>query len=261
MRYRSAVVISDGSPLWPGHPNPVQPVERRGRKRERIKPRIPCPLNTTPIRLSGLSDPSLPNRVREAFDMDGIRRRLAVLAMGLSGISFAACGAASPLVLTSADIPSFLGVHANPGVFTTVAGGEETVMPMPIGPHEQCPEWYHNAFVPPGRHGEAAAGEGVPITYAEVMILAWHCADLSQARLGFHLLSDSRQSVTGVSDQAAILNRTDDSNDGYPDSRVFIIDWREGQAVGALELAGPDSDKRITPALAELLARRAAATT
>ena len=180
--------------------------------------------------------------------------------MGLSGVSLAACGAASPHELTNGDIPTFLGIESTPGVFTTVAGGEGSVEPLPTGPHKTCPEWYHNAFVPPGRHGEAAAGEGVPITYAEVIIYTWHCADLSQARLGFHVLSDNLPTVSGIGDQAAVLNRTDESGNGYPNSRVFFVGWRSGQTLGTLEVAGSDRDGRITAGLAETIARRAATT-
>jgi hypothetical protein len=187
------------------------------------------------------------------------RALLGLLAVGLSGSILAACGASSTNGLTNADLTSYLGVQANPAVFTNVAGGAGLDAPLPVGANGECPGWYHKAFVPPGKRGEAAQGEGIPITYPEVMVLAWRCASPADARVYFGQVSRHRVSVNGVGDQAVILNRTDDSGDGYPNSRVYFVGWRERQTIGVLELAGPDTDRRITTGLAETLASRAAA--
>ena len=72
------------------------------------------------------------------------------------------------------------------------------------------------------------------------------------------LSTKARQSVSGVADEADLLDRTDDAQDGYPKSRVFIVHWRQGRRVGALELAGADGDSGISASTAEQVARHAA---
>jgi len=44
-----------------------------------------------------------------------------------------------------------------------------------------------------------------------------------------------------------------------PHVKEYFLGWREGSEIGDLLVLGTSTDKRITPALAELLARRAAA--
>jgi hypothetical protein len=185
-------------------------------------------------------------------------RSVGLMLVFAAAVALSACSSPTPAGLTNSDMPSDLNILMNASAFNAVAGGAGLDAPLPVGPHEKCPGWYHRAFVPTRRQGEAADGQGVPVTYPEVLVITWRCPSVLDARIGTHLLNGHRKAISGVGDQATVLNRTDDSSDGYPKSRVFIVGWRTGKTVGVLELAGPDSDHRITASLTESLARRAA---
>jgi hypothetical protein len=170
--------------------------------------------------------------------------------------ALAACGSSSTGGIIG-DIPGDLGVQPYPSAFDVIAGNAGLAHPL-VGRGETCPVSYKGAFLPSGEAPEAAEGLGEPITHPELLVLAWTCPSSSVAHSFMALSNKARQSVSGVADEADILDRTDDGQDGYPKSRVFIVQWREGRGVGALELAGADGDNRISAATAELIARRAA---
>jgi len=177
--------------------------------------------------------------------------------MGLgSALLLIGCSSPNPGGLTNADIPSDLGVKMNASALVTVVGvGFDA--PLPIGPKATCAHLYETVFIPPRKKGEALGGEGEPLTYPEVLSIGFRCSGAPAGRLGFRALSEGRKQVGGIGDQAALFNATD--TQGYPKSRVYIVDWREGAVVGVVGVAGPTSNTRIGPGLAELLARRAAA--
>ena len=79
------------------------------------------------------------------------------------------------------------------------------------------------------------------------------CATPSDAHRAF--MSDAvvaGRSIPGIGDEAALLTLRNGR-------RSYIVGWRKDNQFGVIVIVGPTKDEPITPALAELLARRAAA--
>jgi hypothetical protein len=182
-----------------------------------------------------------------------------VIAGALLSGALGACGDPGTGALSNGDIPSNLGMQANSSSFGVIAGSTRVGATVRFGPGQTCPSAYRAAFLPPGKAPDAADGVGQPITLPELLVLVWKCPSPSVAHMVLAVVTTARQRVPGVADEAVILDSTDDAQDGYPKSRVFIVGWRRGRTVGTLELAGADGDSRITAVTAELIARRAAA--
>ncbi len=186
-------------------------------------------------------------------------RVAALLAIALT---LSACsGSSKPGVLINADIPSYLNLQMNASALVTVEGGPGLNRALSSGLHQTCSSWHPTAFIPSGKSGESLGGEGDPLHYPEVLALTFRCSSPSAALALFQVSSRGRRSVTGVGDRAAIFDAGKDDSQSYPRSRVYIIDWVQGRFAGIDALAGRGSDERITPALVELLAHRAAGET
>jgi hypothetical protein len=164
-------------------------------------------------------------------------------------------GGSSHPGLANSDIPSDLALQSSSIAFNTVAGGRGFAQPLPIPSGGSCPVAYHQVFIPAGKAGEASQGEGVAFTYPEILTIGWKCRSATQARSGYGDLAPGAHAVTGVGVEAAVLSVGDVPNQGFPHDHVYIVKWRQGNAVGALDLVGRDSDTRITPSVAESLAR------
>jgi hypothetical protein len=176
-----------------------------------------------------------------------------------AALALSACGGSStPTGLTNADMSSYLDVQLNASSFNTVAGGAGFAVPLRFG-HDTCPVLYHQAFIPPGRVGEALGGEGDTISYPNILTLGYRCDDESTASTAFRSLNEHGQSVTGIGDRASLLNLGRMDTQSYPNSRVYVVAWTQGQFLGFVELAGAENDSHITPVLVERLARRAVA--
>lgn len=177
-----------------------------------------------------------------------------VIALGAL-LAIASCGGSTSSRLITAASPSFLGLQSDPAAFNTVAGGAGLAEPLPAGGGVSCAVVSHQAFIPPGQTGEAAGGEGVTFTYAEVLSIEWRCQNVAQARMGYGVLAKGATSVSGVADEAEVLSVGNEPDQGFPNDHVYMVKWRKGEFVGALQLVGPQSDGRVTPDAAESLAR------
>src|SRR5665811_1534411 len=81
------------------------------------------------------------------------------------------------------------------------------------------------------------------------------CTSTDYAKAAFHeaaVSTSGASRITGIGDEAILVDLSDVLN------RFYIVQWRDNSRGGLISAIGPPSDKRITPALAELLARRAA---
>jgi len=183
-----------------------------------------------------------------------------VIALVVTGaLLFSGC-ASSPIEgLSSSDVPSFLNLRAaSPRSLVDVAIlGIPPLSPIPVGGNTWCKVAYGTVFVPPGETGEPLWGVGEPVTYAEVVSLAWQCGSESIAQMAFRLESRMGQKLDGIGDQA-VLFAFEDTQD-YPSTRFFAVSWRRGGVVGAVELAGPDTDNNISSHVIEQLAQSAIA--
>jgi hypothetical protein len=164
-----------------------------------------------------------------------------------AALALSACSSPSPPgVLAQADIPSFLGVKLNP---------PEAPMDARVVLSAPC-------------HKPASAVAAVfksrKSLSPTVTSIAVSCPGISQAQKffdtrkvgarGYPLPEVKGHSLTGIGDEAWFIDQG-----GKADLRDYTVVWRQVNRVSSVSVEGPRSDKRITPALAELLARRAAA--
>lgn len=156
-------------------------------------------------------------------------------------VALSACGGSpTPGVLTQAEIPSYLGVTAHPSVPSSAAGVVQSIL--------HCKRVNLELFAVPGKLSRFGAS---PVIISSLQ----SCATIADAKSVFPFSRGSGHAVKGIGNDAELVG-----NGISPQGvRADLIEWRDGSHVGLILLEGPPSDKRITPALAELLARRAAA--
>jgi hypothetical protein len=180
---------------------------------------------------------------------ESLRRGIAAVTPALAvlgaALAVSACGgSATPGVLTSADIPSYLGVKANP---SAAASEARSVRPAP------CKTAAVDAFGVPARHANTRSR--IVSTRPFIVSVALTCDSVSQAQTAFNLIKKGGDghALAGIGDEARLINVTEATQ------RVCTVGWRDGNQVGVVFVLGPIKDTRITPALTELLARRAIA--
>ena len=166
----------------------------------------------------------------------------AVIFVSLFALS--ACGSPRPPGLTSADIPSYLGVTTD----SSATAAWSSRLSTPHG----CNKAGVGVFTVPGKPLNSLLVPG-PVHSPAVISMLLSCATTSQARRSFATAVGA--SVSGFSDQAKWLNKgvTPDGD------QVFAITWRKDRHLGTVLVAGPVGDTRIGPGLTESLARRAIA--
>jgi hypothetical protein len=173
-------------------------------------------------------------------------RSLGVTLAAFLGASLAlsACSSSpTPGVLTSADIPSHLGVKANPSATADYASR----LTVP----QSCKTVGVAVFSVPGmRLNEAVLPTSAHTTAVTSVVLS--CASESETRTSFGTAVGA--SVPGIGDEAEWLNEG-----VVGGGRFYAILWRKNDKLGNVSVAGPTNDSHIGPGLAVLLARRAAA--
>ena len=170
---------------------------------------------------------------------------VAVFAVALD---LSACsGRSTPGVLTSADIPSYLGVRPT-------SNGSQSVALGALTRSRGCRNVRFVVFT----QSAQGALQGDPATAKSLAVLstAVSCPDTADAQSLFGVLvmdSGSGRSIPGLGDDAKLFNV---SKRGI--RRAFDVVWRQGNQVDVVSLGGPTNAKRVTTSLTELLARRAA---
>ena len=161
-----------------------------------------------------------------------------------AAVALSACGGSSTSgVLTQSDIPSYLGVKANRSASDAERKREART------PH--CTVTGVVVFSVPGK---AVKAQSPLVSSAPTVLSAdLSCVSVADARSAFNLIKDGGQAVPGIGNEALLINV------GSGDGVGYAIGWRQGDRVSLVSVGGPPNDKRITAALAELLARRVAA--
>jgi len=175
----------------------------------------------------------------------GLVVRLAIVLLAAQVLS--ACSSSPPPgVLTQADIPSYLGVRSTSSTLAEVGA--------PVPRTHGCNTSGVAIFTAPVR----GAFSGLPNVSKSPAVLstAMSCPRAAAAVgvLSTFVTGRSSRSVPELGRGAKLVNLSRSGMD-----RDYEVIWRQGNKIGAVDLGGPPSDSRITPALAELLARRAAA--
>jgi hypothetical protein len=194
-------------------------------------------------------------------------RCIKVVTFLLVAVQLSACtgGPSPPGVLTQANIPGYLGVKFNPSQTASLAG--QTITPP-------CKTHNVTVFTVPGQKDyEPTLG----LVHApQVTSVSVACSNASEQGKTYRTMSNALASlygtgspVSGVGDDAKLFNvgrvepraggsRLYSRGYGSP-AHSYLVVWRANDQIDAVTISGPSEDERITPALAELLARRAAA--
>jgi hypothetical protein len=171
-----------------------------------------------------------------------MHRRVGFALLITLAVALSACGGTStPSLLTQSDVPSNLGVKSDPSAAATLERQDKS---------------------PPAckKAGTAVFGPHPLSTHLPTSLLVvnvdWSCTSPSTTKKAFDIFLKQLggRMVPGIGNEAALANTGGDAEF----ERSFTVDWYENTRVGALIIQGGPKDKRITPALAELLARRAA---
>jgi hypothetical protein len=176
--------------------------------------------------------------------MTTVNRSVSVgVALLCAALALSACSSSTPGVLTQSDIPSYLGLQYDA---VASASSARSARPAP------CKTAAVRDFTIPGRHLNARK-EDTSLPFVGSVVLA--CASTSQARAVFTKTTKGAggEVVAGIGDEALLgvvsqLKTTE-----------YALGWRQGDEVCDLIIVASPTDQRITPALTELLARRAAA--
>jgi len=171
-----------------------------------------------------------------------------VLAAGALALS--ACGGSStPSMLTQSDIPSYLDVKVD---------DKSAFQPSEV---QTAPCKGANGVVFDGSWRHLKPG---PSYIPTVTSIAISCSSVSQAQRffvarkiggkGYPGAGTVGHSVPGIGDEAWFI---DDGSNAY--LRDYSLVWRQNDRVSSVAVEARGSEKRITPALVELLARRVAA--
>jgi hypothetical protein len=164
-----------------------------------------------------------------------------------------------------------LGVKANPS--------ESAFQSRPIQT-PPCKTGKLSVFSTPGQRGyEQNLG---PANAPQVTSLAADCSNPSRETVAYRTFTTAMSSLYGAGDSVpGVGNGAEIYNVGriakvptqvsgqtelilrgkgsVPAARSYLVLWRADDQIDTVIVTGPSGDKRITPALAELLARRAAA--
>jgi hypothetical protein len=171
----------------------------------------------------------------------------ALVAVFVVGMALSACSSPStPGVLTQADIPSDLNMTSN-SAFASVYLRENAA--------PRCKKTGFASFSVPGKRVDTTTNVPASAKSPEVISSSVVCPNTSDAHIALRsgLSTPGARSVSGIGSEAILVNF------GIPKTGYYVVGWRESNRVGFVFLVGASNDKRITPALAELLARRAAA--
>jgi len=169
-----------------------------------------------------------------------------------AALALAACSSSTPAgVLTQSDLPSYLGVRTDQHASVAAAGSVRTVTCKAV-----------TAAVFNGSWKQLHSGPAsIPVAVTSVSL---SCQGVSQAQRYFNTIKVGAKGypvpavkgypVSGLGDEAWLIDAGHNA-----DLREYSLAWRQGNRVDLVQVEGPLSDKRITRALVELLARRAAA--
>jgi hypothetical protein len=183
---------------------------------------------------------------RRSLDSQGVKTVAKLLAVLCTALALSACGSSPRGLITSADIPSYLGVQANPS-FSASQESQESATP-------HCQKARVADFSVPGiglKPGSLLKKAIAP----EIVNVDTSCDNASSAHSAFETAVNGigGHSVVGIGNEARLANV---SGKG---ARAYFVGWRQDNQVGFVLIAGSPSDNRIGPGLAELLAHRAVA--
>jgi len=116
------------------------------------------------------------------------------------------------------------------------------------------------AFAPPGKQfGRFNFNANAQASYGEIASFASTCGNLANTKHVFDQITlgslpvpgRSPPTVRGIGDLARIVSF------GNKAGRIEVVYWRSGENLGEVAVEGPPNDTRITPAVAEELAKKA----
>jgi hypothetical protein len=170
----------------------------------------------------------------------GVRLALALLA---------SCSTNHVGALSSVDLPSNWGLHQ-----TTTSASDQVTREVAASlshPASGCHHLEVALFAPLGKAFIVVSTEQ-RTPFMEVISYVQTCGSGTDAIHDFDQTAKVTSSVPGIGDDARITSFNNENE------RSDLVLWRTGQVLGFVGVEGPPNDRRITPAAAERLARRAA---
>jgi hypothetical protein len=161
-------------------------------------------------------------------------------------LALSACGGSStPRVLTSADIPSYLGVRP--------MGSASLSVPLQVvARSHDCTTAGVVVFRTGAINGNPSTAKSLQVVSA-----ALSCPSAADAEGTYGILvtgTGGGRSVPGLGDEAKLFNLSKSAGD-----RLYQVVWRQGNHVGLVDVGGPPNATRVTASLTQLLSRRALA--
>ena len=166
-----------------------------------------------------------------------------------AAVALSACSSSpTPGVLTQSDIPSYLGVKLNPSESAYATRNE----PSQTG---HCTKVGITVFTVPGTRVDNTTQLPTSTESPEVSSSSLSCRNTSDAQgmLMNGVAHYHERLVSGIGNEAWLANGS------QPEERHYVVFWRHNDDIGSVDTVGAPNDKHITPALAELLARRVVA--
>jgi len=175
-----------------------------------------------------------------------LRRRPLWIAAIAGGLLLAACGGGQVTALSQADLPSTLGLTANPAQTTSLRNGAPC-------PSEQA------LFSPPEKRALPFDGSGEPIPYTDLVSLTMTCPTTAGTELVFRSYTStwsgySEQALNGIGDTAELANASDTGE--YPQSHTFLLAVRVGRQLAIVGVESPSNVAPVDRSLMVTLARR-----
>jgi hypothetical protein len=168
------------------------------------------------------------------------------LCFGAAALALSACGGSSTHgVLTSADVPSYLGVA--PNASATADYGNRLIAPT------GCQTAGVAVFSIPGKAVNAAK---LPSSANGPVVSEILSSCTKQSTLYRDFIGGVSEPIFGFGEQADLV---DNGGGGFGGGLLWSVSWRNGEHFGIMSLSGPGSDRRLGLKLDELLARRGAA--
>jgi len=172
-----------------------------------------------------------------------------LIAMLTIALILSACGSSpTPGVLTQSDIPSYLGVKLDLSESAYATRKE----PSQTG---HCTKIGITVFTVPTTQVDNTTQLPTSTKSPEVSSSSLSCRSASDAQdlVTSGVTHYHERLVSGIGNEAWLANVS------QPGERHYVVFWRDNNDIGSVDTVGAPNDRRITPALAELLARRAAA--
>jgi len=171
-----------------------------------------------------------------------------VMVIVMFSLAMSSCSPPSSGTLTSADIPSYLGVTRDSAFSTSYA--------RQVAAPPRCRQEGLIAFSAPKRRVASGSQESEAGSDLRILSAEFSCTNVTEAHnaveSGALISAPNLESVPGIGDEAVIESIVS------PKAREYSIAWRKSTTIGLLLIFSAGTEQKMAEALAESLAERLA---